>query len=121
MDNKRDIIALLGFARFVIHQNHQDLVRILHVFCNFTPKRNACIANVTIVQNKIQFTAAKVKFKPRHFILKGSVVKYNNLTFFIHSDFDIEGMRSINTCDEVSQISYGGAVRFVLHCVCHQT
>jgi hypothetical protein len=111
MYHKRDIVASSGVARLRIHQNHQDLVRVLHMLGHTLFEWKANIADITVVHNEIQFIRTQVKLKPTYIAFERVTVKNNYLSVTLYCDLYVQMFRGTIMNYKVSQISYGGAFR----------
>ena len=101
MNDERDIKTFFRLARLSVHQNHQYLVRVLHMPGNVLFEGDANVADISTIHNKIQFVRAQIKFKPRNILRKRKAVKYYDTAVLFNRDFKVKAPYRIIALNEV--------------------
>lgn len=91
----------------------------MHVFRDIATERQARIADIAIVKDKIKPVTAKIEFKPGYVLLEGPVVEHHDLAVFIDGDLDVQTVEFIHAINKVRQVSDRRAIRYLGEFVSH--
>ncbi len=71
----------------------------------------AYVANVAVIQYKIQFIRLQIKLEPRNFFFERVAVKHDYMPVRLYCNFDIQAVCFIYTNDEIRQVTNRWAFR----------
>ncbi len=92
MNHQGDVSALDGFAFFLVHEDHEDLERVLHVAGEFRADGDAEIPRLAVAHDEGQPAGVQIEFQPVQLFREGLVVEDNRLGPVVDRQLDLHVM-----------------------------